>query len=219
MDDGHDTRQRLLSAACEIFAEKGYRAATVCDLCTVAKANVAAVNYYFGSKQNLYLEVWQHLYDTVRQQYFENIHEIADPVQRLREIIAQRVRHTFDDGPAGRLRLVTHHEMNAPTDVHGEIRDRFILPNIDLVTRTVAEILGLPDSDPIARRCAFSVQSQLVVLARLRMKPDPLPIQRIMGCTTPAPEQIQELVDHLVTFVLGGIRATVLTTEHTGKTP
>jgi len=200
-----------------VFAEKGFRDATVQDLCAAAKANVAAVNYYFGSKQNLYLAVWQHLHDTVRKQYFENIQEIADPVLRLRETISQRVRHVFDDGPAGRLRLITYREMNDPTEVHGEIRDSFILPHIDFVTRTVAEILGLSDLDPAARRCAFSVQSQLVALARLRIKPDQTPIQRLMGCTTPDTEQIHALIDHLVTFVMGGIRATATTTEPAGK--
>ncbi|MBW2127416.1 MAG: helix-turn-helix transcriptional regulator [Deltaproteobacteria bacterium] len=37
-------------SACEVFAEKGYRAATIADICGRAKANVAAVNYYFGDK-------------------------------------------------------------------------------------------------------------------------------------------------------------------------
>lgn len=218
MDEVQDTRQRLLETACEVFAEKGYRGATVHDLCSAAKANVAAVNYYFGSKRELYLAVWQHLFDAVRQPYVETIDAIANPVQHLRELIAQRVSHVFDDGAAGRLRRVTHREMHDPTEVHAEIRERFIRPNIELVERTVAEILDLPADDPIARRCAFSVHSQLVSLARLRMKPDPSPLQRLLGGTDPDPAQTGELADHLVTFVLGGLRATMTSTEPSPET-
>ena len=56
-----DTRRRLLHAAAEVFAEHGYRAATVREICAKAGANVAAVNYHFGDKARLYQEVFEGL--------------------------------------------------------------------------------------------------------------------------------------------------------------
>ncbi|NLP10306.1 TetR family transcriptional regulator [bacterium] len=50
-----DTRHSL-PAAGEIFVEKDYRDATIAAICATAKANIAAVNYHFGDKQNLYIE-------------------------------------------------------------------------------------------------------------------------------------------------------------------
>ncbi|MGH7929608.1 MAG: TetR family transcriptional regulator, partial [Candidatus Binatia bacterium] len=55
------TEQRLLEAAGEIFAEYGYRSATVRQICEKAKANIAAINYHFGDKDGLYLAVLRHL--------------------------------------------------------------------------------------------------------------------------------------------------------------
>jgi len=53
--DGQDTREKLLLAAVAVFAEKGYKAATVREICRRAKgANNNAVNYYFGGKAKLY---------------------------------------------------------------------------------------------------------------------------------------------------------------------
>ncbi|RLC17665.1 MAG: DUF1956 domain-containing protein, partial [Deltaproteobacteria bacterium] len=49
-EDGKETRRRLLNAACEIFAQKGYHNAKVADICKRAGANVASVNYYFRDK-------------------------------------------------------------------------------------------------------------------------------------------------------------------------
>lgn len=51
------TRERLLDAAITVFAERGYAGASVRAICQRAKANPAAIKYYFGSKEGLYQEV------------------------------------------------------------------------------------------------------------------------------------------------------------------
>ena len=53
---GDDPRRRILNAAGPIFAEKGYEATTVREICQAAGVNLAAVNYYFGGKERLYGE-------------------------------------------------------------------------------------------------------------------------------------------------------------------
>ena len=54
----HDlTKARLLEAAGEEFAEKGFELARVRAICERAGANLAAINYHFGDKEQLYVEV------------------------------------------------------------------------------------------------------------------------------------------------------------------
>lgn len=48
-----ETRQRLLDAAEELFAEKGFEAVSLRELTAAAEANVASVNYHFGGKEGL----------------------------------------------------------------------------------------------------------------------------------------------------------------------
>ena len=57
------TRAAILDAAKELFAAKGFDAATVRDICTAAGANIALVSRYFGSKGELYAEVCRSLFD------------------------------------------------------------------------------------------------------------------------------------------------------------
>jgi AcrR family transcriptional regulator len=48
------TRQRLLDAAGELFAEKGFRLAGTREICRKAGTDIAAIHYHFGNKESLY---------------------------------------------------------------------------------------------------------------------------------------------------------------------
>ncbi|MBV8229807.1 MAG: TetR family transcriptional regulator, partial [Planctomycetaceae bacterium] len=56
MSSGETTKARLLEAAGEEFAAKGYEKASIRKICDRVNANCAAVNYHFGSKEQLYVE-------------------------------------------------------------------------------------------------------------------------------------------------------------------
>src|SRR3972149_9632089 len=65
------TRERLLDAAGEVFADRGYRRATVREICRIANVNIASVNYYFKGKEDLYADVLECAYHQARQKYHE----------------------------------------------------------------------------------------------------------------------------------------------------
>ena len=58
-NQGDPTRERILDQAEILFAQKGYQAVSVREITTAARCNLAAVNYHFGNKENLYLEVFR----------------------------------------------------------------------------------------------------------------------------------------------------------------
>jgi AcrR family transcriptional regulator len=63
MSTAEDTKTRLLNAAGQVFAAKGFEAATVREICRLAGVgNIAAVNYYFRDKESLYRESVRHAY-------------------------------------------------------------------------------------------------------------------------------------------------------------
>src|SRR4030067_328112 len=65
------TRERLLDAAGEVFAERGDRRATVREICRRANVNIASVSYYFKSKEDLYADVLEFASRQARQKYPE----------------------------------------------------------------------------------------------------------------------------------------------------
>ena len=60
------TKDRLLTAAAELFAERGFHRTTVRDIAARARVNVAAGNYHYGSKRALYLAVLRAQFADVR---------------------------------------------------------------------------------------------------------------------------------------------------------
>jgi len=59
-DHKHDmTQERLLDKAEALFAQRGYDAVSVREITAAAHCNLAAVNYHFQNKKNLYLEVFR----------------------------------------------------------------------------------------------------------------------------------------------------------------
>lgn len=69
-------RARLIAAAIEIFGEKGPKGATVREIARAAGQNVAAIAYYFGSKEQLYSAVLEGIIREIRYQLREVLAEV-----------------------------------------------------------------------------------------------------------------------------------------------
>ncbi len=63
------TKARLIEAAGEVFARRGFRSATVREICSRAGVHVGAVNYHFRDKEGLYTAVLDHLHQTAVKKY------------------------------------------------------------------------------------------------------------------------------------------------------
>src|SRR6267143_7011623 len=70
-------RLRLLEAALVIFGEKGPKAATVREIAKAARQNVAAIAYYFGSKERLYHAVIEGIVREIRHHLADVLGEIG----------------------------------------------------------------------------------------------------------------------------------------------
>jgi TetR/AcrR family transcriptional regulator, regulator of cefoperazone and chloramphenicol sensitivity len=62
------TKARILEAAGNVFAQKGFEAGTVREICQLADVNLAAINYHFGDKRRLYLAAVSHAYSARQEE-------------------------------------------------------------------------------------------------------------------------------------------------------
>lgn len=77
------TKERIIGAAEELFAQHGFAGASLRQLTAAANVNLAAVNYHFGSKENLLTEVFRRRLDELNGRRLEELArvEAEDPIQ------------------------------------------------------------------------------------------------------------------------------------------
>jgi AcrR family transcriptional regulator len=94
---GLDTRDRLLNAAEQLFATRGIDAVSVRDITDEAEANLAAVNYHFGSKHGLVVAIVQRRADELGRRRAELLDELERAGRvSLREVIRAMVVPTAE---------------------------------------------------------------------------------------------------------------------------
>ncbi|WP_372798150.1 TetR/AcrR family transcriptional regulator [Pontiella sp.] len=199
-----DTKERLIQAAAPIFADKGYRETTVAEICEAAGANIAAVNYHFGDKANLYTEVWKYLNTIALKAYpFPDDHFEIGPEEWLRRFLRSRLECIFCDTLAGLCPKLIHKEMNERTPKHNELFLTYLKPNRDRARLAVRDYIGRDIGDV---QLDLLTQNFMGVHISLnagyqKHKNDPEHMHKFAQY-----QNIGPLIEQVETFALGGLK-------------
>jgi len=199
-DIAPETRQRLIEAAAEVFAEHGFRHTTIRDICRTAGTNVASINYYFGDKEKLYRAVFEHARRCAPPELWIQ-DSIPDPEERLRAYICGFITCVFAEGRPAWLGKLIIREMVEPTGALDEFIEEQIRPNHVRLKSLVKELIGPSTDDEVARLASFSISAQCVYYYHCRSVLSRLYPERPFDSKT-----ILEIVDHIIRFTLGGLR-------------
>lgn len=195
------TRERILDAAGELFAHRGYESTTVRDICQAADANLAAVNYYFGDKQRLYVEavVRAHRW---RMERVEQPVWSADttPETKLHDFIRTFLRRVLT-GPddTWHTRLIMR-EIANPTAACAELVQSSIRPQFEILLAILRELL--PEGVDVERLhlTAFSIVGQSLFYHFA----DPV-VRNLLSAEQYGALGIETLAQHIAQFSLGAL--------------
>ena len=195
------TREKLLDVAGRIFADRGYRAATIREISIAAGANVAAVNYHFGDKLGLYTEAVQMSLRAAELEAMQNaLDQAAPPETILRAVIRVRLHSICRrDRPDWYFRILTH-ELGEPTPALRQLINKVGRPIFQRMLELIGGMIGLPADDDKTRMCAVSVMGQILVYIFAR--PLLAGVWPELKMTT---EQIDRIADHVADFSLAFI--------------
>src|SRR5262249_11253709 len=158
-----ETRERVLKAAAQLFADRGFKKVTVRDICRAARANVAAVNYHFGDKSGLYREVVQRAIEAVREtnDAARAAGHGLPPEERLRQYISVALCRSASAGrQVGWIARLINRELMDPTPAVDTLLDQAFRPRVDDLSAMVAEILQCGRDDPRVSQCVASIHVQ-----------------------------------------------------------
>jgi AcrR family transcriptional regulator len=196
-----NTRDKILNAAGEVFAEYGFEGATIRAITERAEVNVAAVNYHFRDKAELYNRV---VVDacSARAAWRDTMAKPTDsPEERLRTLISHFLEYMLGpDRPAWKRRLMAR-EMANPTTALDELVEENIRPFRDEFLRpTLRELTG----DRFSRRQLSFIGSSVMGQCLYFHQSRPI-IERLNPDFKIGKAEIEEIADHITRFSLAAI--------------
>lgn len=201
------TRERLIRAAEALFARKGYARTSIRDITREASCNVAAVNYHFATKHNLYREMLARRIATLREQRISRLEQtVAEAggkaaLEAVLGSFAEAFLEPLVDESGGRMlmELMTR-ELLDPQLPPDFFLSEMILPVEEALTKAIlATQTDIPRRK--VRMCVHSFVAQLIHLVRIRR------LIQLASQGKPMDFSLPELVSHVVQFSCAGIRA------------
>jgi AcrR family transcriptional regulator len=203
------TKDRILDTAEVLFAEKGFHAVSVREITSAAGCNLASINYHFGNKDNLYLEVF-------RARVLPRAHRLRMSFRQILEKkpprtpadLVEAMARAFIQGPLTdeerrRHAQLMSKEMGKPSEAFELVVEQVMKPFLLDYGRLLQSILPRPLSE---ERLMLSLFSILAMVLHFSFA-SPV-ITRITGRSY-NDEFKSQLVDHITRFSLHGIEGQI----------
>jgi AcrR family transcriptional regulator len=201
--NGIKARKILLEAASDIFAQKGFRDATIAEISKRADMNIASVNYHFKSKEALYVEAWRNAFreSLIAYPFGGGISENEPAEERFRARVKSVIKKLAD---TNRDFWIIQKEFSNPTGLLDKVKKEEMIPYYEKGQKLLRELLGPLVSDNDLMLCEISIANlcinPMVARSTLQGKNDsevwPLKIR-----------DIDAYADHIANFSLMAIKA------------
>ena len=195
-----ELRRRLLHVAGEVFAEHGFRAATTREITERAGVNLAAINYHFRDKAELYASALREAYCAA--ELIAMPPRAGTPRERLRTFLAAMLTYLLDPKrPAWQNRLIIR-ELSEPTPALDELIEGGMRTRTERLFAILRDLAGgdLPPEKLSWLSC--SIMGQCVHYAQNR----PI-IERLHPVLAGYQKRIDQLAEHITEFSIPAVQA------------
>jgi len=202
-----NTRERLLDQAERLFAMKGFEAVSVREITKAAGSNLAAVNYHFGNKMNLYIQVfrerWVQRTRRIRRSFSRRLADQSAPC--IKEVIYSMAR-AFLDGPLNDEErryhvMLMQRELAQPTDALKMVVEEVMRPNQQDLTELIRPRLPAGVDEERLRLCILSILGMTIYFTFARPT-----VSMILNRDYDEGFKTV-LIEHIASFALNGINA------------
>jgi AcrR family transcriptional regulator len=194
------TPQRIIEAAGEVFAVKGFEAATVREICKLAGANLAAVNYHFGDKRRLYIEAVKRAHVSRELQFPLPAWDAGTPAtQKLADFILTLLKRMTSPTNTQWEGELMSREIARPSEACEELARESIRPHFAVLNAILLELM--PAAGEVKRHLtAFSIVGQC-----LHYKIAEPITRQLVSPQEYGTYQPELLAEHITEFTLRGI--------------
>ena len=159
-----DKREKLLEVAAQLFSEKGFHGASVREICQTAGANQAAINYYFGSKEELYREVLTYAFDSLSSGSPMPCWQTEqDPYEVLNRWIQWYLKRILGENRSNLVTNLIAKELREPTVALDLLVQRSMKPLYAELKNIVSAILKNKASEDQVNFCCTGIVGQCLI--------------------------------------------------------
>jgi AcrR family transcriptional regulator len=215
--EAKETQRRLLNTAEELFASQGFDGTPIRDITTEAKCNIAAVNYFFGDKQELYEELFR---QRLREMCDSRLKAIKTVMSEKGKPTLEKLLHAYsvdflepfsDPQRSQRFMQLFFRELAEQRLPKNMFLEEMAAPVMAAMEDALAVLCpNLNKHD--AQMSALSITGQLVHIMQVKVLFEGAPglasgESRGGQGHSIASINIDDAIDHIVKFSAGGIRA------------
>ena len=211
-DAGHACH-RIIQIAEQLFAEKGFEHTSIRDITSAAQCNLAAVNYHFGSKDKLYLLIFQQHIDVTREKRISAIKKLFEDqtdnvtIEQLLDAFCHAFVHPFITDQQGKIRVqLMLQELQNPHLPDDKFAAEVIAPVNQALAQAILKIY--PDLNPLTvTLCIQSVINLLMGQMMHIIHNNPM-TEHIRKFMLPGFD-LEKNIQHVVQFAAAGIKSYV----------
>lgn len=193
------TQCRLIEAAGEVFAERGFHLATMKEITDRAGTSLASINYHFGDKAELYAAVIRGI-ESEMSGLFAGLNDdfTGAPVDRLRQLIMHIVLQMLSFKPSAWEQILMARELAEPSPAMMGLIERVIKPVNSKLSKSIAAVIDVDQSSQSVGLLTASVIGQIVYYMK---HPIFVLHPQIAGSTGAT-----EIANHIADFSIAAIR-------------
>jgi AcrR family transcriptional regulator len=195
-----DPSERIIAAAGAVFAERGFRGTTIRQITARAGVNLAAVNYYFRDKGELYVRVLREAKRCAGDIVIDDLP--GNPEEKLRAFIERFVRYLLDPQRPVWHGGVLAMEMVSPTPALGVVIRDLTAPLYRDVRALIGQVLEGKASPAELDLFTVSIFGQAIFYVSRR----PI-VEQLATDLEKVPDRIDRIAEHIAAFSLAGIHA------------
>lgn len=160
-----NTKEKLLQTATELFAKHGIDGVSTRDLVKASGVNLCSINYYFGTKQNLYDAILENVIEKITSfatsKQFPLQKQGLNPIDEFKAFVLNMLEILCSDEISSIQAELLIKEIINPTNIYNKLYTQVIEPMHKRLTNLVMQITGFSEKEAIIQ--THSIMGQVVM--------------------------------------------------------
>ena len=155
------TKDQIMLEATTLFCQNSFNKVTIKDISIKAGCNIAAINYHFKNKKQLYFDIFEKAYSEATASFDEETHKLT-ALEKIDAFIDRRLESALSPFAQHNFYRLINQEVQDPSPVNQLVASKYLKPMLERLKLIVRDFLGQNASELQIHTTVFSIKSHCV---------------------------------------------------------